>query len=116
MNRIRIDSLRARTFIGVPDEERASAQEVEIDLLIDVAEDFSEMEDDISHTIDYALVCERVTALAASRPRKLVETLAAEIAQMALEDFGAAAVEGEVRKFILPATRHVAVSLSRRRS
>lgn len=109
MNEIRIEGLRVRTFIGVPDDERAAEQELEIDLRIEPAMDFAEMADDISRTIDYALVCERVAGLAAERPRRLIETLAHEIRAMVLGDFGARAVEVDVRKFILPATRHVAV-------
>ena len=113
MNEIRIDSLRIRTRIGVPDEERAAEQELEIDLRIEPTLDFSEMEDDISRTIDYALVCERIAELAAARPRNLIETLAADIADLLLRDFGARSVEVEVRKFILPQTRHVAVRCRR---
>jgi dihydroneopterin aldolase len=113
VNEIRIDSLRVRTRIGVPDDERADWQEVEIDLLIEPMENFSDMADDISRTIDYALVCERITELAAARPRNLIETLAADIANLVRSDFGARSVEVEVRKFILPQTRHVAVRCQR---
>ena len=113
MNEIRIDSLRVRTRIGVPDEERATEQEVEIDLRIEPGVDFSEMQDDISKTIDYAQVCERIAELAAARPRNLIETLAADIAEFVRDKFAARSVEVEVRKFILPQTRHVAVRCRR---
>lgn len=113
MNEIRIDSIRVRTRIGVPDEERADEQEVEIDLRIEPGVDFSEMEDDISKTIDYAQVCERIAELAAARPRNLIETLAADIAELVRNKFAARSVEVEVRKFILPQTRHVAVRCRR---
>ena len=113
MNEIHIDSLRVRTRIGVPDEERADEQEVEIDLRIEPGVDFSEMDDDISKTIDYAQVCERIAEVAAARPRNLIETLAADIAELVQAGFGARSVEVEVRKFILPQTRHVAVRCRR---
>ena len=113
MNEIHIDSLRVRTRIGVPDEERADWQDVEIDLRIEPMEGFSEMGDEISRTIDYALVCERVADLAAAGPRNLIETLAADIADLVRSDYGARSVEVEVRKFILPQTRHVAVRCRR---
>ena len=113
MNEIRIESLRVRTRIGVPDEERADEQEVEIDLRIEPGVDFSEMDDDISKTIDYAQVCERIAELAAARPRNLIETLAADIAEFVRDKFAARSVEVEVRKFILPQTRHVAVRCRR---
>jgi FolB domain-containing protein len=113
VNEIHIDSLRVRTRIGVPDEERADEQEVEIDLRIEPGVDFSEMDDDISKTIDYAQVCERIAELAAARPRNLIETLAADIAEFVRNKFATRSVEVEVRKFILPQTRHVAVRCRR---
>jgi FolB domain-containing protein len=113
VNEIRIDSLRVRTRIGVPDDERADEQELEIDLRIEPKRTFAGMQDDISHTIDYALVCDRIAELAAARPRNLIETLAEDIAAMVRRDFHARSVEVEVRKFILPQTRHVAVRCRR---
>lgn len=113
MNEIRIDSLRVTTRIGVPDEERAAEQEVEIDLHIVPRVDFSGMEDDISKTIDYAQVCGRIADLAAAKPRNLIETLASDIAELVRIKFGARSVEVEVRKFILPQTRYVAVRCRR---
>ena len=116
MNEILIAGLRVQTRIGVPDEERAAAQEVEIDIRIQPARDFQEMGDDLARTIDYAQVCERISWLAGARPRQLIETLADEVAALILEEFGARFVEVELRKFILPQTRHVAVRCSRAKS
>ncbi len=116
MSEILIAGLRVKTHIGVPDEERAAEQEVEIDIRIQPARDFLEMGDDLSKTIDYAQVCERVSSLAAARPRQLIETLADEIAGLILAEFEARFVEVELRKIILPQTRHVAVRCSRSKS
>ncbi len=54
-----------------------------------------------------------VQALAAERSRRLIETLAAEMAACVLEEFKAAGVTIELRKHILPETDHVAVRLVR---
>ena len=116
MSEILIAGLRVKTRIGVPDEEREDAQEVEIDIRIQPEMDFEEMGDDIAKTIDYAQVCERVSWLAGARPRRLIETLADEVAVLILEEFHARFVEVELRKFILPQTRHVAVRCSRAKS
>jgi FolB domain-containing protein len=113
MSEILIAGLKVKTRIGVPDEECKVAQEVEIDIRIQPARDFQEMGDDIAKTIDYAQVCERVSWLAGARPRRLIETLADEVATLILEEFEARFVEVELRKFILPQTRHVAVRCSR---
>lgn len=116
MSEILIAGLRVKTCIGVPDEERATLQEVEIDIRIQPVKDFQEMGDDLAQTIDYAQVCERVFRLAGARPRRLIETLADELAHLILEEFEARFVEVELRKFILPQTRHVAVRYSRSKS
>lgn len=116
MSEILIAGLRVKTYIGVPDEERTAEQEVEIDIRIQQARDFLEMGDDIAKTIDYSQVCERVSWLAAAHPRRLIETLADEIAALILAEFEARFVEVELRKFILPQTRHVAVRCSRSKS
>ena len=109
MSEILIDSLRVKTWIGVPDAERIEAQEIEIDLRIRPMRNFADMQDDISLTVDYAAVCQRVSELARERPRRLIESLAQEIGDMILNEFGATSAEVEIRKFILPETRHVGV-------
>jgi len=109
MSEILIDSLRVKTWIGVPDAERMESQEIEIDIRIRPTRNFAEMQDDISLTVDYAAVCQRVSELARERPRRLIESLAQEIGDMILNEFGATSVEVEIRKFILPETRHVGV-------
>jgi FolB domain-containing protein len=109
MSEILIDSLRVKTWIGVPDPERMAAQEIEIDIRIHPRRNFAEMNDDISLTVDYAAVCQRVSELARERPRRLIESLAQSITEMILNEFQATSVEVEIRKFILPETRYVGV-------
>ena len=109
MNEIWIRGLRVETWIGVPDEERGRAQEIVMDVMIEPLRGFDEMEDDIGRTVDYAEVAIRIRDLAAERPRQLIETLAAETAQLILTEFSARSAPVEVRKFILPQTDHVAV-------
>jgi dihydroneopterin aldolase len=75
--------------------------------------DFSELGDDLGNTVDYAAVCEAVKTCAETGERDLLETLAGEIAERVLGEFAVRAVEVELRKFILPDTRYVAVRLRR---
>ena len=110
---IRISALRLTTHIGVPDEERAGSQVLEADITLRIRRRFEAMDDDIAATIDYAAVAARLQALAAERPRRLIETLAAEMAACVLEEFQAIGVTLELRKRILPDTDHVAVRLVR---
>ena len=115
MSEILISGLRVRANIGVPDDERAEMQELEFDLRIRTTLAFDQMEDTLSKTIDYARVCQRVSEIAAEKPRNLIETLANEVAGKIVAEFDALNVEVELRKFILPETRHVAVRCTRGR-
>jgi dihydroneopterin aldolase len=110
---IRIAGLRLHTHIGVPDEERAAPQTLEADIVIRITTRFDDMTDEISATIDYAAVAARLQHLAASKPRRLIETLAAEMAECVLSEFQAVGVTVDLRKRILPETDHVAVRVVR---
>ncbi|MBA3353108.1 MAG: dihydroneopterin aldolase, partial [Blastocatellia bacterium] len=61
----------------------------------------------------YAAVCAEVQAFVSSRQDKLLETLANVIAEHLLKKFALRRVELELRKFILPETRFVAVRIVR---
>lgn len=110
---IHLSGLQLRTHIGVPDAERVEAQVLEADVIIRINGRFETMKDDIAGTIDYAVVASRLQQVAAGHPRHLIETLAADMASCLLEEFKAAGVTIELRKRILPDTKHVAVRLVR---
>ena len=112
-DQIHLTGLQLRCHIGVPDEERAAAQLLHADLVLHLRGRFEDMADDIARTTDYAAVATRLEQVAAAKPRRLIETLAAELAQVVLEEFAAAQVEITLRKRILPQTDHVAVRLVR---
>ncbi len=110
---IRLSSLQLTTHIGVPEAERAGSQVLEADVTLRIRRRFEAMNDDIAATIDYAAVAVRLQQIAAERPRRLIETLASEMAACVLEEFQAIGVTVELRKRILPETDHVAVRLVR---
>ena len=115
-DRILIDSLELSSFIGVPDEERAAAQRLTVNLVLEPLRDFTALGDAIENTVDYFRVCEEVKALALARPRRLLETLAEDLATHLLARFALHAVEVELHKYILPDTAFVAVALRRERA
>lgn len=110
---IHLHGLDLPVRIGVPEAERADWQTLQADVTLRLAARFEAMADDLSQTIDYSQVAIRLRALAAERPRQLIETLAAEMSQCILSEFGAKGVTVALRKRILPGCDHVAVSLTR---
>lgn len=110
-----ISGLAVRARIGAHPAERRRAQRLSISLRVVPVGGFHRIPDDLARTIDYAAVCAAVQREIARRPRKLIETLAGDLAAIVLAEFPARAVEIEVRKFILPKTDYVGVSIRRER-
>lgn len=110
---IHLENLRVSTVVGVPDEERAAAQEVAVCVTMTPAQALAGLGDAIGRTVDYFAVSERVAAVAAEGERKLIETLAEDVAAAVLREFALEAVAVEVRKFILPNADFVSVRLER---
>ena len=114
---IRVVDLEVRAHIGVSPAERARAQKLLISLEMGV-DSFrpAARRDDIALTVNYFDVAERVKALVAKdRPRKLLETLAENIATELLAAFPIKSLTVEIKKFILPGTRWVSVQITRKR-
>ena len=112
-------SLHALGFtarVGVPDVERATPQRLEADVTLWPVQDFDGLSDDLERTIDYAAVADLIRRHTAAGEWKLIETLAGEFCQALLHAFPLAAVRLSLRKFILPDTAAVAVTLTRRRA
>jgi 7,8-dihydroneopterin aldolase/epimerase/oxygenase len=113
MDTIEIRRLRVTTFIGVPDEERATAQMLWITILMTPSQGFDGLADEISRTIDYYQISLEIEALAVARPRRLIETLATDIASHLLGNHPLSHVALTIEKHILPNTECVAVHLQR---
>lgn len=110
MGAIRIEELEVHYRVGVPDEERARPQRLLINLRMDVDFEEAAKSDDLAHTVDYFAVCQRLLQFGEGRSWKLIEKLAADIADTILAEFAVASVEVEVRKFVIPEARFVSVS------
>lgn len=109
---ITVKNLQVETHIGVPAEERASAQTVAITLRMVPSKGMRDLNDQIATTVDYYAVSQRVHAIAAEQSRQLIETLAEDIAHAITGEFAVAEITVEIRKFILPDTDYVAVELT----
>ncbi|HCI91008.1 MAG TPA: dihydroneopterin aldolase [Verrucomicrobiales bacterium] len=108
-----IKGLRLTCHVGVPDEERAQPQELLLHVRLHPFSDPQPLQDDITRTIDYHAVALHIEQLASERPRKLIETLAEDIAASVVENFSVSRVAIEIEKFILPNTRSVGVRITR---
>ncbi len=114
-DQIIISQLGVTSFIGATAEERGRPQKLRVSLVLEPAEGLCDLGDALGNTVDYAVVSQAVKSLAAKGERLLIETLAGEIAEFLLAGFPLAAVEVEVRKFVVPDTEFVAVRIFRRR-
>ena len=110
---IRIEDLELMARVGVPDLERAEPQRLTVSMTLQPGCSFGDLGDNLSRTIDYAAVCENLRRFVAGRVHHLIETLAHEMAEHLLSRFRLSRVELELRKFVLPETRHVAVRVVR---
>lgn len=110
---IEIRRLRVTCLIGVPDEERAVEQNLFVTVKMTPSQNFDGLADEISRTVDYHAVSIEIEALAAARPRRLIETLATEIAGLLLGRHPLSRVAVTIEKHILPNTECVAVHIVR---
>lgn len=71
---------------------------------------------DLTHSVNYATVCDRVRELSSSRPWVLVEELAEKLTAQLLEEFVAVTqVHLHIKKFILPGVEWVGIEINRQR-
>jgi FolB domain-containing protein len=112
-DQIVIEKLELWANLGVPDAERATPQRLLATLVLEPLRGVHDLRDDVARTIDYAVVAKAVQELAKAKPRRLLETLVEEVAAFLLTRYPLAAVEVEIRKYILPDAEAVLVRLRR---
>jgi dihydroneopterin aldolase len=112
-DRIRIEQLDLYARIGVTENERSRPQRITFSLTVWPKVGFTNLEDDISRTVDYSELCRSAREFVESRSHKLIETLVSEVAAHLLKEFPLRAIEIELRKYVLPDAKHVAVIIRR---
>jgi len=115
VSKISIVDLEVFYHVGVPDEERAKPQRLLLTVEMETNFSRAAQNDSIADTIDYFAVTQRLLKLGDGRSWKLIEKLATDIANVILGEFKAERVSVEVKKFIIPQTRYVSVSVSKSR-
>ncbi|MGO9199899.1 MAG: dihydroneopterin aldolase [Limisphaerales bacterium] len=115
MSRITIADLEVFYCVGVSEQERAKCQRLLISVDLDFDFSSAARSDRIEKTIDYYEIVRDLLAYGEGRSWKLLETLAANIADRIMTRYHSPAVAVEVKKFAIPQARYVSVALRRTR-
>jgi dihydroneopterin aldolase len=113
LDTIIIRDLAVGYHVGVTEAERATPQKLLLSLEMGIDCGRAAASDDLAQTIDYAAVCQRLLEFGRGRSWKLIETLAVDISDLARDEFRAASVAVEVKKFIIPQAQYVGVRVVR---
>ena len=116
MAKISIVDLEVFYRVGVPDAERALPQRLL--LTVEMESDFTAAakSDSIVDTINYFAVTQTLLKFGEGREWRLIEKLAADIADIILAEFKPESITVEVKKFIISQARYVSVHLTKGRS
>jgi dihydroneopterin aldolase len=118
VDRIALRGLRVHGRHGVYEHERVAGQEFVIDAVLSVDTRPAAAGDDLSRSVDYGVLAERLAAVAGGEPVRLIETLAERLAWLCLAEPAVAEVEITVHKpqaLVALAVEDVAVTIHRRR-
>lgn len=98
LDTIHIDDLLLRTMIGINPEERENLQDVVINVTCYTDTRRAAQSDQIEDTLNYRSITKRITDHVEDSRYRLVETLAASIAQLVLTEFDVERVRVRVEK------------------
>jgi dihydroneopterin aldolase len=85
-DRIALTGLRVRGFHGVFEHERRDGQDFVVDVVLEVSTAVAAASDDLSDTVHYGELAERLAAVVAGKRVNLLETLVARLAEACLVD------------------------------
>ncbi len=117
-DRITVRGLRAHGYHGVLTDERQTGQVFVVDAVLELDTGAAAERDELSRTVDYAALAQRLAAVVAGPPVDLIETLAARLAAVCLDDERVTATEITVHKPHAPVdvpVEDVAVTIRRER-
>jgi dihydroneopterin aldolase len=110
---ISIEQLEVFARVGVTENERGYPQRLTLTISAWPNQSFDRLDDDITQTINYSAICAAARDFTRDHSTKLIETLAAQLASHLLKIFPIRKVCIELRKFVLPDSKHVSVILTR---
>ncbi|RZT81528.1 dihydroneopterin aldolase [Micromonospora violae] len=118
-DRIQLTGLRARGRHGVYDFERAQGQDFVVDAVLELDLGPAASSDDVTATVHYGELAERLVAVVTGEPVNLIETLADRLLAVCLADPRVDAATITVHKPEAPVPHtftDVAVTMTRRRT
>ena len=116
MDFIFIEELRLDTLIGVYDWERHRPQTIQLDVEVGLRDASAAASDDVADTVNYGDLVARLRVMAAESSFLLIESLAEEVARIALEEFRGAWVKIRVTKLgLMRDTKRVGIVIQRGR-
>lgn len=108
--------LELSCHLGVPPEERAQPQKILCTAVFPVPHwEKAAQTDDLAQTINYHDLGVFLQKTARQKERKLIETLASDLARSAFAAFPIPWMDLELKKFILPDARHISFQARFRR-
>ena len=116
---IALTGLRVRGFHGVFEHERRDGQDFVVDVALELPTAAAAASDDLSDTVHYGELAQRLADIVAGEPVNLLETLAARLADACLADPRVEAATVTVHKPQAPiplSFADVAVTIRRERS
>ena len=108
-----VEQLEVSARVGVTESERAQSQRLSISLAMCPRRPLVDLGDDVRNTIDYSEICAKTREFVRNRTDKLIETLADHLAAHLLQRFAMQKITIEIRKFVVPDAKFVAVTLTR---
>ena len=112
-DQIQVGELEVYARVGVTDAERAKPQRLTLNIDVWPIEPFENLRDDITKATNYSAISVATREFVEERSDRLIETLAAALAAKLLRTFALRKVRLELRKFVLPEAKHVAVIVTR---
>lgn len=115
-DRIVIKDLEVDARVGVTEDEQEHPQKILITVEMELDLSLAGHTDQEAATTDYLMVANMVRRTVAERPRKLLEAIAHDIAEIILGHRLALQVTVEVKKFTIPRSQYVSVILTRKQT
>ena len=112
-DQIHIEQLEIFARVGVPKAEREKPQRLTVNVTLWPRAQASDLRDDIGKAVNYSAVCEETKKFVQERSDSLIETLADGLATCLLKKFAITKITVELRKFVLPDTDYVSVTVTR---